>query len=1008
MARRQSSPVFIGRRPELDRLERALAAAASHESQVVLVAGDAGVGKTRLVSELVARARASGAQVLSGGCVPVGDAGLPFAAVTEALRGGIRMLGRPGFEALAGPGRGELARLVPNLAPGPLTAQPPTGGWEQTRLFELLLGFLGRLTAKASVVLVIEDLHWADEATRDLVAYLARNLVEERLLLLATVRSDDLHRRHPLMPLLAELERSTRVDRIDLAPFDRDELADQLAGILGREPEPSLVAEIGERSEGNAYLVEELAAVGPTARLPDTVEDVLLARVGRLSEPARDLLRVASAAGPRIDLDVLATVASGIVGNSSAAMREVVDEHVLVRRDGDETAERYAFRHALLQEAVYGQLLPAERARYHEGFARALSGRPGPLDPFNAAELAHHWEGARDTPRALEASIAAGRAAAGIYAFGDAQRLFEQALALWDRVPDARDRAGMDQPALLELAGVTAFAAGAYVRAALHLRAATALVDAEGDPVRRGLLLVRLGRYAFRAGEPAEWLPAVREAVRLVPCDPPTAACARVLGGLARSLMYLGTAEEATRVAREAITAAAATGTRDVEAEALSTLSLIRGEVDDLQTTLVALRRARDLALEIDDDATVLRVWWDLLYHLDAAADLDTCSMEAAAANAWLVERGRIRSGAMLLVVQAFALHQLGRWDEEDSILHSLRLATPETSDAFQMADAVTELAIGRGDLDVAARTLATLRDVARRRLARPEFARSEFQWPVIVIADLGGRLALATGDLAEGRRLVESGLSALRDQVPRDAGIGSYVLLSALRVESELAERARLRGKGTDLEDAAAHGTEIIEEARSVVAAIIAGAPTLGRRPAAVLALCEAEWSRIRGLSDPALWAAAAGACEAALQLHLRPYARYRQAEALLAEKADRTEVAAVLREAHASVVAMGARPLQRDIEALAERARLRLDLSAQAAGDVGHGTAAERMGLTPRELEVLSLVTAGRTNRQIAAELFISEKTAGVHVSNILGKLGASGRTEAAAIAHRLGLVG
>ena len=236
--------------------------------------------------------------------MPVGDAGLPFAAVVEALRGVIRTLGRPGFEALAGPGRAELARLVPDLAPSaaPAATEPSAGGWAQARLFELLLGFLGRLAARSPVVLVIEDLHWADEATRDLVAYLVHIFATSELLLVATYRSDDLHRRHPLMPLLAELRRSPRVERIDLVPFDRDELAEQLAGILGREPEPSLVAEIAERSEGNAYLAEELAAVGPAARLPGTVEEVLLARVGRLSEAAQDVLRVASAAGPRIDI----------------------------------------------------------------------------------------------------------------------------------------------------------------------------------------------------------------------------------------------------------------------------------------------------------------------------------------------------------------------------------------------------------------------------------------------------------------------------------------------------------------------------------------------------------------------------------------------------------------------------------------------------------------------------------------------------------------------------------
>jgi DNA-binding CsgD family transcriptional regulator len=236
------------------------------------------------------------------------------------------------------------------------------------------------------------------------------------------------------------------------------------------------------------------------------------------------------------------------------------------------------------------------------------------------------------------------------------------------------------------------------------------------------------------------------------------------------------------------------------------------------------------------------------------------------------------------------------------------------------------------------------------------------------------------------------------------DVNLGSYIVLTALRAETALADRARARGAVNELDEAIEHGRAIIDEARSVIGRIVTEAPELRLRPSAILALCEAEWSRLQVTPDAGLWAAAAAACSEASQLHLRPYALYRQAEALLGAKADRAEVAAVLGEAHAAVVAMGARPLQHDIEALAERARLRLDSASAERVDDG----SERLGLTPREREVLALVAAGRTNRQIATELFITEKTAGVHVSNILGKLGATGRTEAAAIAHRLGLVG
>jgi DNA-binding CsgD family transcriptional regulator/tetratricopeptide (TPR) repeat protein len=1000
MARRTSSPRFVGRGPELERLGSALAGAIAREPQVLLVAGDAGVGKTRLVDEFVTRAKASGCQVLSGGCVSIGEAGLPFAAVVEALRGLHRTLGRSGFEALAGPGRGELARLVPDLAPSsPATGEPSVGGWAQARLFELLLGFLGRLAAASPVVFVIEDLHWADEATRGLVSYLVHNLGDERLLLVATVRSDDLHRRHPLMPLLAELWRSPRVERIELVPFDRVELAEQLAGILGHELEPSFLTEIAERSEGNAYLAEELAAVGPSARLPDTVGEVLLARVGRLSEGAQDVLRVASAAGARIDTELLATVASGINDDCLTAIREVVDEHVLVRTHAAGADGRYAFRHALLQEAVYGQLLPGERTRYHQAFARTLAGRGRPGDASTAAELAHQWEAAEDLPRALAASVEAGRAAAGIYAFLDAQRLFERALALWDRVPDAADRAGMDRPALQELTATTAAAAGSPSRAALHMRAAVALIDEVEDPVRAGLLRERLAWYSWDAAEPAQSVAAARDAVRLVPAEPPTSARARVVSGLARSLIFTGSLDEGAEAAKEAIRLASATGARDVEAGALATLAVALDEAGATGEAVSALGRARTIAMDIGNDYATIRAWSNLLSTLNKASDLKLAVTEGAAAVEWSAAHGRLREkGGLVLANAGNALYQLGRWDEADRMLRRLPPLALEDESALALPLILAQLELNRGQVDAATAKVHAARERA-----------TLLGGSTIWIPDLTAQLALVRGDLHEGRRAIEAGLDAFRQRSARAASGACHILLTGIRVETAVAGLARARSAGGDLQEATARGRAIVDEARALTSRILTEAPELRRRPVAILALCEAECTRLQGAPDAGLWSAAASACEEGDQLYLRPYALYRQAEAMLADRADRGEVAVVLREAHASVVAMGARPLQGEIEALAERARIRLepDAGASGGGDAGDTTTGQRFGLTPRELEVLSLVAAGRTNRQIGAELFISEKTAGVHVSNILGKLGAAGRTEAAAIAHRLGLV-
>ena len=261
--RRTTSPLFVGRREELQRLTDALDRAGQGEPSLILIAGDAGMGKTRLATEFTDRARAGGAQTLVGACLDVGEGAYPYAPVAEALR-------RLAHEAEADiraevlvASTPELGRLVPALAPAALPAMESTdvgADIRQAGLFDGVLGVLGALAAHRPVVLVLEDLQWADSSTRDLIRFLVRNVRRERLLLVATYRSDDLHRRHPLVPLLAELARSDRVERLDVRPFERNHLAEQLGGILGEPPLPLLVDTMLERSDGIPFYVPELLA----------------------------------------------------------------------------------------------------------------------------------------------------------------------------------------------------------------------------------------------------------------------------------------------------------------------------------------------------------------------------------------------------------------------------------------------------------------------------------------------------------------------------------------------------------------------------------------------------------------------------------------------------------------------------------------------------------------------------------------------------------------------------
>jgi len=528
MAGRVSSPVLVGRSDQLAQLEAAGERAAGGKPAVALIAGEAGVGKSRLIGEFAARAHRSGARALIGGCVALDDGGLPWAPIVEALRGLVRSMDPGALDALIGVARDELSRLLPELA-RPHAGPGPDDGVAQARLLEVFLDLFRRLGREAPLVLVFEDLHWADRATRDLVVFLARRLRDERLLLVLTYRTDELVRRHPLRPLLAELGRNDRVERIDLGPFGRAELSAQLDAILEAPAPAGLVDDIFMRSDGNAFYAEELLAGwrrGEPASLPGSLRDALLTRVERLSGPAQAVLAAAAAAGRRVDHRLL-EVASGLSGPQLAdAVRETVAEHVLL---ADPDGRALAFRHALMREAIETELLPGERIRLHADLAAAISDHPDwayGTEATVAAELAYHWDAALDLEHALPAAIEAGLAAERVYAFANAARHFERAVELWDRVPGAAAVATLDRAGVLAHAAEAVHRTDDQVRAVALQRAAVAAVDSATEPVRAALLQERLGRFLWLAGDPGT-LAAYAEAVGLLADAPPSAARGR-------------------------------------------------------------------------------------------------------------------------------------------------------------------------------------------------------------------------------------------------------------------------------------------------------------------------------------------------------------------------------------------------------------------------------------------------------------------------------------------------
>ena len=983
---------FVGRTQELTLLRTLLTRAVDGQPLVALIGGEAGVGKTRLVDQVAAIASEQGARVMRGGCVPLGEEGLPFAPVIEALRGLAGELDPAELEAVAGPARSELGRLLPDLAwNGEAAAGTAVADVSQGRLFERLLDVVQRLAERAPLLWVMEDLHWADRSTRDLVAYLAASLRSGRFVGVLTFRSDELHRLHPLRGLLGELGRDRRVHRLELARFTRAELAEQLAGLLGSVPSARLVDDIYVRSEGNPFFAEELVLAGGgtfPARLPPTLQDVLLTRVVGLDPRTQQLLRVTAAAGPGVTQPLLAAVAGMDEQTLLDGLREAVDQQILLPEPG---GAGYVFRHALLAEAVYGELLPDERAHLHTALATALEAgaEPRGLQASRAARLAHHWSAAGDQSRALSASVAAAAAAEQVYAFAEAQLQLERVLTLWDCVPDAEQRAGMDRVALLSRCAEAAYAAGDSARGAQLVRQALPLVDEARQRQRAGLLHEQLARCLRMFGDPGA-LGEQQEAVRLVRPEP-SVERARVLGSLAYLLVMVSRFAEARRPAEEAVAIAGQVGARAEEATARTALGRVLIQLGESDVGLAELEAAQRLATQAGGVVVRLRA---ILNHADALLAAGRLEEAVAVALGGIQEArrlGLVRSfGPVLAYDVTEALVALGRWEQAERVSREgLEVAaSDETSVPLLLPRAALEL--GLGDLD---RAEARLRTV--RRLLPAPIPEAQKAGPLFTSL---AELALWRGDLEQAKQLVAEAVP-LVEANPRYAA-PLYAL--GMRVEANRAELARARYAGEPAPDNGA-ATALLDRLREAATGpAAAGLPEL----AAWYTTALAERTRQNGPSDPAAWSAAAAAWDRLGQPYRLAYAGFRQAEALLAGTGNRDAAATVLGRAANITGRLGACLLDNEIKALARRTRIDLTPSAAATPAARAPTPAEQRGLTPREAQVLALVGAGRSNRQIAQALFISPKTASVHVSNILAKLGVHTRVEAAAIAHRLGL--
>jgi DNA-binding CsgD family transcriptional regulator len=982
---------MVGRVGELGRLLTLLDDAEAGRSVVALVSGDAGVGKTRLISEVTRLAADRGFTVLSGQCAELGDS-MPYLPLADALRGAAESTGVR--DALGS--RPALSRLLPEGGEGPV-ADSDRSGLARQQMLGGVLGLLAELAAAAPVLLVLEDLHWADTSTRDLVTFLSRMLHRERVAVIGSYRTDDLQRRHPLRPVVAELLRLPSVTAVDLASLDPSALAEHLASAARGRVDATELNDIVVRAEGNAYYAEELLAaslnheVAPHSSLPAGLAALLLSRVEQLSDPTQQVLRAAAVAGRKAD-DELVRSASGLAAAAyEAAVREAVAHQLLVP-DG---SDGYVFRHALLREAVYADLLPGERTRLHATMSMLLSDEQRLALPGTAAELAQHCLASHDIPGAFAASVRAGEDAERVGAPAEAHRHFDQALALWDRVADPEQTTGMARGQLGLMSATNSADSGDVERAVHLLRRLRHLIDMResrepGDVMLASRIGERLAFYLMLIEDPkaaAEAVAVARATVEATPAAPPTRQYARAVTTYAYALLTEDDHTEARDWAERGIAAARATDAPSVEADALVTLGFMANREGRNDEAIELLTAAHKQA----EEAMVLGVELRAAYHL-ARAHLEQGDLTTGAAVAHEGTKRAIQTGLNMspygvdLQHLHFQCHFAdGKWDHAQEIADGFPVRVTSPPEAYLSSIALF--------IDVARGT-----PVAEERLAWIEPFWSVTGWDPFVGRGMLAEHALWAGDtdqaLAEAQNAIDIDYVAPWGFSPT-ALRPAAVALSA-RADRAVAARAANDAAAAEAELAAAG--ELLRIAHEGAAFPKRPKFILGPEGRGWLARAEAEYQRAAGTNDPRAWEAVLDAFGPAYAYEIAR-TRWRLAEAL-AEAGRRDEAEQQWRLAAQTADRLAAKPLRRALEDLARRARI---------GTVRGGAAdgARFASLTSREREVLRLIAAGRSNREIAAVLFIAPKTASVHVSNILGKLGAASRTEAAAIAHREGLV-
>lgn len=954
---RSGSGTFIGRTTELATISGAIDEAHRGRPSVLLIGGEPGIGKSALLEEAVERA---GVGLYLGRCIHIGGDAVPLAPLIAVARRARRV--RP--DVFDEPALGPLTGLLSGQA----DTTPVSGG-----LLVSALELVGRLPGDDVAVVAFEDLHQAHPATWDLFEFIARGLIDEQVVLIGTFRADEVTRDPFRRQRLAELTRLPGTRRLHLDGLARGDVAAHIEALTGTPPPPSVVDEIEARGRGNPLFTQELVSAKSTGEaIPPLLFDLIVANFAALGRNSRQVVAAAAVVGRDTNEELL----SGIVDFADTELEEALlgalSAQVLVT---DPELDLFRFRHPLMGEVVYAELLPSERQRLHRRAADALRTKPElALTPGDVAgELAVHLGRSGDRQGAFDASLAAADAASGL-APATALDHLERALDLWNQV----DPRSAGRGARLWQAAELASAIGHNERAIELGRWAAATGP---HPSGSAYGHERLGRYLWAAGE----IPASREEYRraseLIDPEEANPDSAAVFAGIGQAELMQCHFEIAGQWAERALGMLGRTeDDPGASATATRVLGLVCSAHGRHREAVDLCRRAASIALPAQGRALaraylVIALCEAALY--EEAVDVATDAASAGRAA------GLDRSfGGYLAGMAAEALVRLGRWKDADTVLGRVRGLEASPIGVVRIARATAMLAARRGDAD---RARAAIERAATRRVdplhelllehLRAEVALLTGQWSTA--ADLGRDLAgrACADDARWPARLAMISVTAevelALDRKAHGALPDPAALVARLERELDLARRrCRPPPDEPPSEDCLAH-----------------------------LDHAAAELTRVQD-PDPGAWARAGSRWSALGDSWASALAQLREAEAAAA-LGGTARAAAALRHSYRTARGLSAGPLLAELGAVSRRTRISLEVPEP---DPIDADALASLGLTRRESEVLDLLAVGKTNREIGKELYISEKTASVHVSNILRKLEVETRFDAAAVAQRL----